>query len=723
MLFCLKILLFLFLGLFILGDSSLKARVYTPNPAQPITQGQSWSQDGPLAVRLVAPRNGAATAPIILTEQSRNSRARVGNLTHQNGRTAFPGSQILIRYGWEGMTSEPSSESGDQVIWITAEVPPDTTPGNYRGEISIAGAPSIPFQLEVGQWLAPRPSNFKVWQGYFNSPETVARYYDVEMWSDEHFEYLESSLRLLGQVGTQMMYLPGSARTHLGNQHTIVRWIGENPRAQPDFSALERYFAMWDRLVGPPKVIVSYSWEPRWWTQPERYETIQVTSVRRPGEAGGTPVEWPHFSEPGQAAQWRPYYSGIQEKIREMGWQNTELMAGFVGDDRGFDTRIEFYQQVAPDLRIATFTHSRGDPHIPDNWEDNWVLGGMNFGYAVLPYQPSRGNKLSSNPLSSEGSWRNTFPFLTSLRMSIPDNMGDIYAIHPLFWRFKSLASVNGGHNNATYRGFARQGFDFWRLDDGFLVGRYHNWNNLYRDNTRFIVHPGENGALASHPMEMAREGNAATEAMTVLQDALTVGDLRSKLSSDLRDRAETAFMNYYNPFQSFYHGRRDEMGTNMARQLNSGWDWQSALREVFDVAGEVAAATGQEAELEGPSGSITLFREADARTWTNQQGREVTAMFVAYDSNGVNLLLEDLREVAVPLESLSPEDQEWVRDASGYRIWRNQQGAQIEARLIDTDGQTVTIERLDGQQFVNVPLRSFSESDQTYVRQNHTAN
>ena len=713
---------FLFPVLYLSLLATLSAQVYTPDPASPITREQSWRQDGPLAVRLVAPRNGAATAPIILTATNRPPRATIGNLAHENGRATFPGTQILVRYGWEGMAPEPPSGETSHVVWITAEVPPNTLPGNYRGQINITGAPSIPLQLEVGQWLAPRPSQFKVWQGYFNSPETIARYYEVEIWSDDHFALLESSLRLLGQVGTQMMYIPAAGRTHFGNHHSLVRWIGENPNAQPEFSALDRYFEMWDRLVGPPKIIVSYSYEGSWWGDPERYNTIQVTSVRRPGESGGTLTQWPHFTAPGQAAQWSRHYRGLQERIRARGWQDTELMVGFTGDGRNFATRIPYYREAAPGLRFATFTHSRGDPPIPDNREDNWELAGLNFGYAVLPYDPNRGRELNRNPLNSPGSWQNTFPYLTSLRSSIADNMGDIYATHPFFWRLKSLASVKGSHGHVTYRGFARQGFDFWPIDGRHLIGRYHRWNNLFRDNTRFMVHPGPQGALASHPMEMAREGNAATEAMTVLHDALTLPELRRKLDSGLAERAEAAYLGYYEPFHEVYQGGREGMPQNMAGKLRRGWDWQSQLRTLYDVAGEVAAATGQEADLGEHGSTVVLFRESEARSWTNREGRTITAMFVAYTPQGVQLLLPDLRQVAIPIDTLSPEDQTWIREKTGFRLWRNQQGAEIEARLIETDGERVTIERLDGQQFPSLPLSSFSTEDQRYVRENFSS-
>jgi len=54
---------------------------------------------------------------------------------------------------------------------------------------------------------------------------------------------------------------------------------------------------------------------------------------------------------------------------------------------------------------------------------------------------------------------------------------------------------------------------------------------------------------------------------------------------------------------------------------------------------------------------------------------------------------------------------------ANPSRTWTNHEGRTITARLVDIDGDTVTIQRDDGQQFT-VAVSSFSEADQRYVTQ-----
>lgn len=57
--------------------------------------------------------------------------------------------------------------------------------------------------------------------------------------------------------------------------------------------------------------------------------------------------------------------------------------------------------------------------------------------------------------------------------------------------------------------------------------------------------------------------------------------------------------------------------------------------------------------------------------------------------------------------------------DAAGSepRTWTDTQGRQIEAMLLEVSGDTVTIERAGGRRFT-VPASTFSEEDQTYIRQ-----
>lgn len=582
-----------FFAVILITPHAAAQQVFTPDPAQHIRPDAPWSRDRPLGVRLVSARNSSATGPIVITGAQRPVAVRPGPLRATRGGPDFPANLIQVHYGFQGMHPEPQ-EGRTQVIWITAEVPPGAPPGEYRGEIPLPGLGSVPILLEVGEWVAPRPSRFATHQSYIQAPHNIKRYYDVDPWSDEHFALLESSLTHLGRLGTNVMYLPATGETHFGNRHTIVRYSGSVPNLQPDFSALERYLQMWDELVGPPNFIVLYMHERGRHT---RTSTMKITAMPRSGRGGGDQIEVPLYTRPqGPMLEvWRQTFAGIQQRVRALGWENTEVLLGIVGDNRDFADMIPFFQEAAPGMRWKTFTHGRGDPRVPTGDTDSVTMAGLQFAFITYPYNPG---SIPSSPPDEPGSWHHVFPFATSLRRTFAHNTGDIETMTPFYWRFKAMASTN---TRSRYNGFSRFGFDFIPTDDGLLMGNFHRWNNLTRDNTRHMVYPGPNGILSTQAVEMSREGNAKNQAYIVLHDALTLEEHRGRLSGDLRDRAENARNAIFQIFRSSWQGARRELHDHLEREL-VGTDWQTPLRELYDVAGEVSRALGLDSAPTDPA-------------------------------------------------------------------------------------------------------------------------
>lgn len=685
--------------------------VFTPNPLQPINQEESFSSSQPLGVRLVAPRNGTATSPVVVQNVRGNLSARIGDLSHEQGRATFPASQLILRYGWEGLADSPPSSSSGQVVWVTAEVPPGTQPGNYRGELRITGAPPIPVLLEVGQWIAPRPNDYVAWQSYLHSPETIARHYNVTIWSEEHFALMEPSLRLLGQMGSHVMYLPVVGKTHFGNHYGLIRWDGSGTNAQPEFKALEKYFELWNKHVGPPRIIIAYMHEASWWRSLDSDARLTVTQAPSSGLGGGRLVEWPQIWQPGQAAIWKRAFTGLQQRIDQQQWKNTQVMVGVVGDHRQFPDAVQqFYREAAPGIRWATFTHGRGDPSLPSRKEDPYMLGGVDFGYVEYPYAywSGAGHHLPENPLDQTPPWKKSFPFITSLRGTTNFNVRNS---HPAFWHFMATASIFDFNRN--YNGFGRMGLDFWEISNGDtrpLIGRYERWGNLYRSNVRWMTYPGPRGALSSQSVELARAGNAATEALRMMHDAINSG----KLSSSLRNEATEAFLGYYQLSSELLNRRGSTIDESMTPAPQT--DWQNQLRRLYDVAGQVADAAGMVAKLDVDPAAIALYRSDQARTWTSADGRSLEAMFVQYANQTVTLMLPSNQSVDLPLERLSSADQQWIRTETGLRNWQNRQGVTIEARLIDHQDEQITIEMTDGRTFT-IAISTLSEADQQYLK------
>lgn len=440
----------------------------------------------------------------------------------------------------------------------------------------------------------------------------------------------------------------------------MIRWTGEGNRVQPEFSALDRYFELWDQHIGPPRKVVFYIVETGWWR--DRGRPVRVTTDNRPGEPGGTVVEWPHFSQPGQAERWRGAIGGTLQRMRARGWNDTELLIGVVGDERNFSNEmVRFFEVAAPGLSWATFTHGRGDPRIPTTRGERHTLGPFSFSFVEFPYSPDH-RRQPREPLNNPPSpKRDAFPFLTTFReknSQVPFTSGS-----PGFFFFYPFASRQDPRRD--YAGFGRMGVDFWRLDGPgrSIIGMHERWHNLYRDNPRHMFHPGPNGALASQQTELLREGSVMAEAMLILHEAVTLPEFTERLPSHVREAAREAYMGMYSLFYESWSGESRRSPEQIA--FLETRDWQTPLLAVYNAAGSVASALGQTTTPARavPPDVPRMEGVGETRVWTSATGQQIRARFLGFREGQVGLELDDGRRQAIPLDRFSEEDINWVRE------------------------------------------------------------
>lgn len=678
----------------VLPGRLLEARtVSTPDPVLPVLPGMKVSSQDEPGVRLVAPRNGAATAPILLPGGGDSQRLpRIQNLQHKSLGATLPADAVRFRYGLEGLYEEPQRGEDPGVVWVTVEVPPSTMPGTYTG--TIMGLPQpVPVRVDVGEWLAPRPSDYRFVKGFIQSPETPGLYYETRMWSDKHFEVLEASLRLLGQLGNDTLYVSGVGRTHLTDDYPLLRWIRRGDQYTCDFSVLERYLKLWDHHVGPPRyVILNVLGGSDDFTKP-----TYLSVVNSSDSTGGDLEEGPALSDPESEPMWRAAVEGIEQRMADLGWEDTQLLWGTLHDGRDWGKDFSaFFKKVGPSVKWEVFTHGRGEPVPRKN--DTYEFRGLRFQHVTKPYDA----KPNSKAFEGEGDWNRQVSYGTSHRhyFSALDD-GSV----ALYRHLGSLAFMDG---KRKYDGFSRVGFDYWRVSLGRdtrpIIGTHDRQHRLYRNNPRSFVRPGPEGAVSTHAFEMAREGLAEAEAYAMIHDAISAG----KVPGSLRAKAMEVGQKYVDLV-------RKEAGEKGPTVLDKQ-SWQDVALELFNMAAQVAEVSGQVAKLEDANVVRNLYRESRAREWTSEDGRTLTAQFLDYDGRNLQLLLPNNRTVSVPPERLSPEDVAWMREETGIRKWRNQDGEEIEARLLDADGERVRIEMANGKTFL-IPLAMLSKEDQEYVQ------
>jgi len=489
-------------------------------------------------------------------------------------------------------------------VWLTVHVPARCAPGVYKGECTIeaAGAKPVkaPLILEVLDWKLPPAHKWRTAAGFHQSPESVAMHYKVPFWSDEHFRLLGESFKWLGSIGCDTVFLHVIERTNLGNAQAILRWkrrksAGPAPAAngkelprvtlkthEPDFTVLDRYLdTALEHLVEPP-VICLYAWDNYCGTF---YSGSAGSSHnRKPGPARVTELLpdgktrsalGPNYKNVAEAAAfWKPVGEHVRAYLRKRKLEKS-LMIGVSHDSWAAKFVVDTWKKVLPGSPWCFEGHPRPGHHygVPVQWCCTvW-------------------NARWSPPKGMIGGWQ-----LKKIQCHFDrDNWRDD-AQSQLLSRghLAPEKNISGGQ-----RGFGRMSADLWPvIGKGYnpdvrgsgVRGRY-SISSRYPEsgwgacNLRQIpfLQPGPKGAVSTGRFEMIREGLQECEARIAIESALV--SKPAALGPGLVKRCQRLL----NLRRSMSHVS-GHLG--VVRFLASGR--QARVRELFKLAGEVAAKTGK---------------------------------------------------------------------------------------------------------------------------------
>ncbi|MBO7471562.1 MAG: DUF4091 domain-containing protein [Bacteroidaceae bacterium] len=93
-------------------------------------------------------------------------------------------------------------------IWFDIHVPAEAKPGTYQGTVTVncdGKKLSLPLQLQVADRVLPEPSEWSFHLDLWQNPYAVARYYDVPLWSQQHFDLMRPTMELLAAAGQKVI--------------------------------------------------------------------------------------------------------------------------------------------------------------------------------------------------------------------------------------------------------------------------------------------------------------------------------------------------------------------------------------------------------------------------------------------------------------------------------------------------------------------------------------
>lgn len=237
-----------------------------------------------------------------------------------------------------------------QPVWMTVNVPSNAKPGKYRGKLTVSSSDaksrSLPVELIVSDHILPPDSDWAFHLDLWQNPYSVARYENVPLWSEAHFEAMRPVMKMLADAGqksvtTTIMNRPWNGQTEdaFGSMVTKIRRI--DGTWLYDYTIFDRWVEFMFSL-GIDKQINCYSMIP-WALEFDYYD--QATSSNTTIQA--TPGS-PEYNE-----YWGSFIADFARHLKSKGWFEKTMIAM---DERPLESMqavLSLIRKIEPDFKIS----------------------------------------------------------------------------------------------------------------------------------------------------------------------------------------------------------------------------------------------------------------------------------------------------------------------------------------------------------------------------------
>ena len=93
-------------------------------------------------------------------------------------------------------------------LWLDLKVPADVKAGTSKGVLSVdcdGQKLTLPLQVQVVNHVLPEPKDWKFHLDLWQNPYAFARYYQVPLWSQAHFDLMRPLMQLLANAGEKVI--------------------------------------------------------------------------------------------------------------------------------------------------------------------------------------------------------------------------------------------------------------------------------------------------------------------------------------------------------------------------------------------------------------------------------------------------------------------------------------------------------------------------------------
>lgn len=402
----------------------------------------------------------------------------------------------LAADGLDPVTSYAIKGRETRPVWISLDVPIDAKAGTYHSTFTIdingQEPKTMTFSIRVIDKILPVPEDWKFHLDLWQNPYAVARFYEVEPWSDAHFEVLKPIMKRLADAGQKVITVALNKRPWGGQTfdpfNSMIEWRKKTDGTWTyDYSIFDRWVQMMMDL-GVKNQISCYSMVP--WSN-EFYYFDEATNVEVKMKATPGTVDYNEL--------WIPFLEQFKAHLEQKGWNTITRIAM---DERGpeeMKAMLQLLNEHAPEFGVSFADNHKSYKLYPDELKDMSVAFGDPVDQEDLIVRRANG-------------------YISTFYVACPHEFPNTFTFSP--------------PSEGVFIGWYAMAADF----DGFLRWSYNSWTEDPLEDSRFITWPAGDtylvypGNRSSIRMESLREGIQDAEKIRILREELLARNMLDEL-------------------------------------------------------------------------------------------------------------------------------------------------------------------------------------------------
>lgn len=375
-----------------------------------------------------------------------------------------------------------------QSIWVTARVPQECAPGDYRGSVRLAGPDGqaeVPVRVRVRDVTLPEKRTLFI-TNWFNV-ENIASAAGVQPWSEGHWKLLEAWARLMADYRQNVVITPLMS--------LIVAHEDANGRLSFDFSRLDRWIRVFDEAGALGLIEGGHLGGRSEWEAPD-FDAARPTTLLPDGSLKRwEPVKVTSAAQREFLSQFLP---ALRDHLQQIGWLDRYVQhlvdEPITVNAESYNRLAAMVRDFAPEFRIIDATMCREVAGSVDIWvpQPQEIAAHWDF----FQERKSKGEQV----------WFYTCLSPTSGYMN---RMVDylLLPVRLLHWQ------------NFRYDlpGYLHWGLNHWREDPFRNLEPLLSGETYLPPGDSHIVYPGKYGPLSSIRLEAMRDGIEDYELLRLL--------------------------------------------------------------------------------------------------------------------------------------------------------------------------------------------------------------